>query len=119
MYYTAYTNRPVASPEIFDPISLVETAGYVPAEEKIRQMIDAGLRLKLSRVDQFDFPGNALPEDFDDPLRAPGLELADVSELERVARVRERAVYKRLKDAKRPEVDDGSDGSSVGGGSAS
>lgn len=119
MFYSQWANRPTITLEMMDPVSMVETAGYVPAEEKIRQMIDAGIRLKLSRIEQFDFPGDTLPTDFNDPLRAPGLELADVSELERVARTREREVYKRLKEAKKPEVNNGSDGSTGGGGSAS
>ena len=34
----------------------VETAGYIPAQKRIENLINAGQRLKEFRESQFDFP---------------------------------------------------------------
>lgn len=64
--------------------SLVEPAGYVPADVQIRGMIEAGMRLGDARREMYDYEGEvSLDLDFNDigydPTRAPGFDPADAS----------------------------------------
>lgn len=58
---------------------LVETAGYVPANVKIESMIDAGRRLTDFRAGYEFQDGETIPDDYLDPTRNPGFDLADAS----------------------------------------
>lgn len=42
--------------------SMVETAGYVPAEVRIKQLFLAGERLAEARAEQFDWPDGVLTD---------------------------------------------------------
>lgn len=56
----------------------VETAGYIPAQKQIENMIAAGRRLQDYRREQFDFnPGEEIDEDFYDPTRNKNFDMAD------------------------------------------
>lgn len=59
---------------------LVETAGYVPADVRIREFIEAGIRLGEYRKEAYDF-GAEEEVDFDqaDPLRSKAVDIAEVS----------------------------------------
>jgi len=61
---------------------LVETAGYVPADVRIREFIEAGIRLGEYRKEAYDF-GADEEVDFEkaDPLRSPSVDMAEVSQL--------------------------------------
>ena len=88
-------NRPNLVEEVNDGKSKVETAGYVPAEVQIMDMLSAGIRLNEYRKDRFDFAADeVVPDDFIDPTRSPGFDLADAS-------IIGRDVDSRLKEAKR------------------
>lgn len=58
---------------------IVETAGYIPAKERIERLIDAGVRLGEFRREMYDVVGDD-PDDFS-PLavRNRGLDLAEAS----------------------------------------
>lgn len=58
---------------------LVETVGYVPAEKQIKNLLEAGKRLKDWRSNQFDFPNGKIDESFSDPTRAGNFDLADAT----------------------------------------
>jgi len=60
---------------------IVETAGYQPAQDRIEDLILAGQRLQLSRAEQYDFPGTKPDEEFFDPTRARGFDMADAFQL--------------------------------------
>lgn len=63
---------------------LVETAGYVPSDVRIREFIEAGIRLGEYRKEAYDF-GTEEEVDFDqaDPLRSKAVDIAEVSTLAR------------------------------------
>lgn len=58
---------------------ITEQSGYIPAKEKIEEMIFAGQRLNIARDKQYDFNGEKIDEDFDDPTRRPGYDMAEAS----------------------------------------
>lgn len=80
MFMTRYT-RPDLPLESGGGESLVESAGYIPAQRQIEQFMTAGRRLALARKEMFDFPDGVEREDFTDPTRSPNFDLADAVEL--------------------------------------
>lgn len=100
--YTQF-ERPPDDAEVNTGESIVETAGYVPAERQIQSLIDAGVRLEDYRkgcdfVDGVDTGEN-------DPTREPGFDLADASAMSRAAnaRIEERNRIAAEKAAKKEE----------------
>lgn len=73
---------------------LVETAGYVPADVRIREFIEAGIRLGEYRKEAYDFEADE-EVDFNeaDPLRSKAVDIAEVSSAAM-------AVAERLKKSK-------------------
>lgn len=58
--------------------SLVERAGYIPAQARIENMILAGQRLIEHRAQMYDFDANKeVDEDFYDPTRSKNFDMAD------------------------------------------
>lgn len=102
--------------------SLVESAGYIPAKQKIESFMQAGINLQTVRG-QYDYP-DGVPDDVEpeiDPTRSGNFDLADASsglwsagqrlEQENIQKERENAStgeYKPVED-KKTEVsqDDG------------
>lgn len=80
MFYSI-TNKPVATPEIFDKEKIVDDTGFVTAEKQIFSLIQAGARLKSIRSEQFDFPDGNIDESFIDPTRETNFDLADASQI--------------------------------------
>lgn len=77
---------PVKEPEKNRSPSMTEQAGYVPTDMKIKEFFERGVALKEARAAQYDFPPGTKPnEDFFDPTRSPGFDLADATQLERAA----------------------------------
>ena len=69
-FVSAYDYVPPVG-EKMDEHSLVETAGYVPTEKKIQQMMMAGERLLTVTADQYDYSGEYDEDNFDvDPTRS-------------------------------------------------
>lgn len=81
-----WENPPETKGEEMNPISIVETAGYLPADVQIEQLIDAGKRLGEYRKDMYDMEAG---EDIDDvaidPTRSGAFDLADGTMLGRIA----------------------------------
>jgi len=78
MFYTAY-KRPEKVFEYNSGEKIVERAGYIPAVKQIENLILAGERLRLARLEEFD---SYLYEDEDiplDPTRRADFDLADAS----------------------------------------
>ena len=68
--------------EYNDGKSLVESAGYIPAKQKIESFMQAGINLQTVRS-QFDYP-DGVPDDVEpmiDPTRSGNFDLADASGL--------------------------------------
>ena len=62
--------------EVLDSTKLVEDAGYIPAKERIEEMIAAGQRLADYRKSRYDIPQGMEPSDeeieaLEDPTRSP------------------------------------------------
>ena len=71
-FFTKY-KRPAPVLEHPDPVSKVETQGYIPADVQIMRMIDAGRRLDNFR-ENFDFGSEEeVEDDFIDPTRTQDL----------------------------------------------
>jgi hypothetical protein len=83
-------------------VSMVEMAGYIPADVQITDMINAGARLSYARAQQYDFAdGEEDDGSFIDPTRRPDFDLADASSLQDLAeaRLEEQAKqYKKTQD---------------------
>jgi len=74
-------NFPHDKPEENSGELITETAGYVPMQIRIEEMIMAGQRLEISRGDQFDFNGVHPDEEFYDPTRLKGFDMADAFQI--------------------------------------
>lgn len=61
---------------------LVEVAGYIPAKQRIENLMLAGMRLATFRSELYDFQaGEPLDENFTDPTRSPNFDLADAFQI--------------------------------------
>lgn len=112
-FQTHYKRNP-APPESNSGEKLVETAGYITAQQRIEAIINAGHRLSEFRKEQFDFgTDEELDEDFDDPTRSKNFDRADASIIEFNIALRERikregikareAELKALQTAQKPQ----------------
>lgn len=77
-YMTRY-KRPQIEETLFDE-DKVERAGYIPAEVKINQLIEAGERLGKFRKEQFDQSFDDEEDLNIDPTRNGNFDLADASQ---------------------------------------
>ena len=71
--------KPLAG-EVNGGKSLVESAGYIPAKQKIESFMQAGINLQTVRS-QYDYP-DGVPDDVEpeiDPTRSGNFDLADAS----------------------------------------
>jgi hypothetical protein len=60
--------------------SVVEMTGYISTKQRIEDMMNAGLRLEVARNNQYEFNAeDKVPDDYIDPTRNPGYDLADAS----------------------------------------
>jgi len=67
----------------------VETAGYIPAKQKIESFFLAGARLIQSRKEQYDFPPGTEPdENYYDPTRNKWLDRVDIDTMEKALEAR-------------------------------
>jgi hypothetical protein len=69
------------TPEVNSGEKLVETAGYLPAEKRITNIMLAGQRLSDYRKATFDFPDGNIDEDFYDPTRDKNFDIVDAQNL--------------------------------------
>lgn len=88
-------------PKIKEPIDgelLTEVAGYIPANIRIENIINAGERLRQARAEMYDFgPNDEIDEDFQDPTRSKSFDLADASVLKENLDMRYREIQKQKK----------------------
>lgn len=82
MFNTKYNYKKVSIPEKNSGRSPVETAGYIPANQRIENMMLAGQRLSESRKEQYDFPDGEIDESYNDPTRSKNFDLADASQIQ-------------------------------------
>lgn len=83
MEFATGIHRPtVDMSEKLDPVPAVTIEPYLPPQYQIADMMDAGVRLALSRKARFDNRELGIDEDSDevplDPTREPGVDLVDV-----------------------------------------
>jgi len=97
--YSIYEPPPTYE-EVNSGEQVTEQAGYIPAQVQIEEMIYAGERLAAARKERFDFPSDSeVPDDFVDPTRSPGFDLADASALGTAAELRMKASAAQAKKA--------------------
>ena len=78
-FYDQFSNKPPADEETNSGESLVEAAGYIPAEVQIMEMIQAGERLGEYRKERYDFESIEKDDGTVDPTRRLDYDLADAS----------------------------------------
>lgn len=97
--YTKYV-RPV---KVFEPaggVSRVDKAGYVPAIKRIQALVSAGYKLRLARIQDYDFPTEQeIDYTFEDLSRRPGFDAAEASQIMN-------HLKEKLKDKQKGVVDD-------------
>ena len=106
--YTA-RKRPAKVLEVNDGESLVETAGYISAEQRITNMMLAGQRLVESRRVMYDLQGeynDATIHEFSDPTRSPNYDLADATQDAMSTNARLRAFQARQEAAQKAAKED-------------
>lgn len=79
MIFSTPYNRPKSIGQVFTGKSMTEKVGYVPANQLIESMILAGRRLNEYRASQYDFPDGKVDDNFTDPTRVQGFDLADAT----------------------------------------
>jgi len=85
MKFQTQYERKQASPELNSGKRLIEKAGYIPAQKRIENLMLAGKRLVEGRKEQYDFDGE-IDENFTDPTRNRGLDMAEAFQLQEHAR---------------------------------
>lgn len=83
--YTKW-RRPKPDPEINHGKKITETQSYIPPKTQIMNMILAGERLEADRQGRYDFATEKdIDPSFRDPTRDPMFDIAQASELDRIA----------------------------------
>lgn len=82
---------------------LTEQAGYVPADVKILNMIEAGERLRDSRLGYEFADENSVPDDYFDPTRDAGFDMADASAIKAETLQRMAQSQRKTEDPVTPE----------------
>ena len=96
----SHFKRPKDVKEINSGEQITETAGYIPADVQIQDMIAAGMRLGEYRREMYDFDANEnIPDDFIDPTRTPGVDVVDVENAGIVVNARIAEAQKLMKKA--------------------
>lgn len=92
---------------------IVDAAGYVPAEQQIITMINAGIRLDENRKEMYDYEGPVTPDlEFGDigfdVTRLPNTDPADIAQLQLLvnARLAEQAAAAEKPAAEPPTEED-------------
>jgi len=80
-FYTQYVRTPKVFVEINTGESLVETAGYRSAKDRIEDLINAGQRLLDHRKEQYDFPDGKVDDTFTEVTRQPNFDMADATQI--------------------------------------
>lgn len=104
IFQTRYTHEK-SFPEVNIGKRLVEKAGYIPAKDRIENMILAGQRLIEHRMSMYDFDSNKeLDESYYDPTRSKNFDLADAFQLSQNAEnnLKQRELLKASQTAPEP-----------------
>lgn len=112
-FKTQFSDEPIVEEfETGGGEEIVDAAGYVPAEQQILTMINAGIRLDENRKEMYDYEGPVTPDlelsDIGyDVTRLPNTDPADIAQLELLvkARLAEQAAAAE-KDAAKPPVEE-------------
>lgn len=99
--------------EVLNGERITESAGYIPTNVRVQEMVAAGQRLVDYRKGHYDFPPGVEVSDkeeaeFNDPTRSANYDLADAARdtrevNARIRDARERSVKEREKAAKAAE----------------
>lgn len=104
IFYDQFMNRPPADEEKNSGESLVESAGYIPAEIQIMEMIQAGERLGEYRKEKYDYESLSEDDGLVDPTRCPGFDMAEASLLDRRLAAKFEQAEKEEKEKKSAEL---------------
>lgn len=113
VFYTKYDRPPKIFVESCGGPSLVETAGYITAEQRINNLISAGRRLVEARKYQYDFPDGKIPDGYSDPTRSKDFDMSDATQIDlKLAEIAEqkKALIAQESELKKLQKEDKSDG---------
>lgn len=88
MQFNTHYKRERQSPEMNSGELLLEKAGYITAQQKIENLINAGARLIQARKDAYDFPDGKIDKTYDDPTRKKNFDMAEAFQLREATRHR-------------------------------
>jgi hypothetical protein len=110
MVFETHFSRSVFDDEVNEGKKIVETAGYVPAKKQIENLLLAGEKLVAYRKGMYDYEpdDDSDDDDFNDPTRVPGFDMADSSQLQselegRIKAQEAAAAAAAKEDTKKPE----------------
>jgi len=109
-YQKNYTGKRYGKPSEQNGAELfTEQSGYIPAQKRIENLLNAGQRLKDFRDQQFDFVDeNSIDDQFFDPTRTKNFDLADATQLQYDLTGRQKRLQtapEPLEEAKKPQTD--------------
>ena len=114
-FYTQFERPEKVNVEKNSGELLVEKGGYIPMKRQIEQFMQSGERLASARKAMslgYDFaPGEDVDENYYDPTREPGFDLADASAIAQALQNKKQDIIKP-KSAEEPK-EPGSDQSGV------
>lgn len=99
MKFNTPYERVKQQPESNNGERMVEIAGYIPANKRIENIINAGQRLMNSRSEQYDFP-DGKDDGSIDPTRRLDFDMAEASTLYNIASDRIEQAVKIASEAK-------------------
>lgn len=102
MEFNTKYSRPKKIPEKNSGERRVETAGYISAQKRIENMIQAGQRLKDYRSEQFDFVNEEPDESYDDPTRKKNFDMAEAFQYNESIKARQKSNVKPSQTAQEP-----------------
>lgn len=89
-------------PEIFSSDSIIDPSGYISPKQRITNLIRAGERLDQYRRELYDLQHDQEDDGiWMDEMRAPGLDYADITQIQR--RAMERIKSRSRQDAVKPD----------------
>lgn len=95
-------------PEVLNTDKIVETAGYIPGNDRIKALINAGVRLREFRTEQFSHKETDDVSDVQlDPTLRNGFDLADATAMQQEIKYKAEETKKAIEaEKKRKEVED-------------
>lgn len=102
-FFTQYTFVPDPGEENSGE-SIVDPSGYIPAKDRIENILRAGERLDAYRREMYHYGPDDEDDGYEDPVMEPGFDPADASRMQREALSRLRAASQTESQQKEPST---------------